>query len=244
MVLFFVTLVAGVHAAKQYRDFTDTQGRTIRGCILAYNEKTGVVSFERSNRRMAKVPFSIFSEKSQQQIISWQIKKYFTSNSSFKVSATRQETKNKRLSKNGERILQRAENASYEITLENKSSTTFKDLKIEYCIYYEQETDGQSTSIPAEEGVLCGSVSDISLPQKSKKSIDSEAVIIYKATLNSDNYYTDSGKSKLNGKVNGIWIRIHTKLPSGEKVIREYSRPDKIAGKYKWAKSSLAVGLN
>lgn len=244
LIVFLAMQVGGAHAAKQYRDFTDTQGRTIRGCVLAYNVKTGVVSFERSNRRTAKVPLSVFSEESQQQIVSWQIKKHFTSNSSFKISATRHETKNEQMSMNGYKTLQRAEDASYKITLENKSKTNFKNIKIEYCIYYEQETSAESTSVPAEKGVLCGSFSDLSIASNSKQTLESDVVIIYKATLNAENYYSTSGKSKLNGEVIGIWMRIHTKLPSGEKVIREYSRPDKIIENHKWAKSSMAVGLN
>lgn len=54
--------------AVTYRDFTDTQGRTIRGRVLKFNFRTKMVTFERENKRLAKVPLSIFSESDQAYI--------------------------------------------------------------------------------------------------------------------------------------------------------------------------------
>ena len=239
--LFFATQIINVYAAKQYQDFTDTQGRTIKGCIVSYNEKTEIVVFERSNKRTAKVSLSIFSKESQAKILSLETKKNFTSKSTFKISATRQETKNKKKSSDGSKYLIRAENANYEIVLENMSNENFNNIKIEYCIYYEQE---ENADADASKGVLCGSISDLSIPKKSKETINTDQIIIFKSSLNLDNYYSMASKSTLNGEILGIWIRVHTKLPSGENAIREYSRPDKILKNKKWRKSSIDVGLN
>lgn len=239
LILFVTAQVVGVHASKQYRDFTDTQGRTIRGCILAYNSNTGVVSFERSNKRTAKVPLSIFSKESQSYIGSWSMRKLFTDDSIFKISAGRKKSKDKKGTSTTIKYIQRSENTHYEILLENRSSMDFKDLKVEYCIYYEQEDSKQSL----DQGVRYGKISNLSMTAKSKKPIATEKIKTYKKELNTSYYYSNRDLTQ-KGEVLGIWIRVHSKLPSGESLIREYSMPDKILESKRWAESSTNVGLN
>ena len=239
LMVFLAMQVTGAHAAKQYRDFTDTQGRTIRGCVLAYNPKTGEVSFERDNRRTAKVPLSLFSEESQNYICSWRMRKLFTDDSFFKISAGRKKSKDKKGTRTTNKYIQRSENTHYEILFENRSSMDFKDLEVEYCIYYEQEDERQAL----RQGVRYGKISNLSISAKSKETVITEKVRTYKKELNTSYYYSDSDITQ-KGEVIGIWVRIHTKLSSGETLIREYSLPDKILESKRWEKSSTRTGLN
>lgn len=233
--------VAGVHAAKQYRDFKDTQGRTIRGCVLAFDSNSGIVTFERDNKRTAKVPLSIFSDEDQQHIRGWKVNQAFLSESYFKISTTRKKEKGKKRFRNNSEV--NPEKTSYEVALENRSAMDFEIPKVEYCIYYEQEELTQE-GMGLEEGVLYGTLAMGTMQAKSKKELLTNAVTTYKRELRSDRYYIGGANSVQRGKVRGIWIRVHAKLPSGKTLTREYSQPDTLCEKKKWASSSIDVGLN
>ena len=76
LVVGLIAVVMGTQAEK-YRDFTDTQGRTIRGRIVAYDATKKIVSFERDNRKTSKVPIGIFSEADQAYLLEWEVLRNF-----------------------------------------------------------------------------------------------------------------------------------------------------------------------
>ena len=59
LVVCLMVVCTVVHAAPQYRDFMDTEGRTIRGRIIAFDGKADIVTIERDTKRTAKVPVAI-----------------------------------------------------------------------------------------------------------------------------------------------------------------------------------------
>jgi hypothetical protein len=244
LIVFLAAQVTGVHAARQYRNFTDTQGRTIRGCVVAYDERSGVVTFERDNRRTAKVPLSIFSEESQNYICSWKINKLFLTDSGFRISVNRRKSKDEKESYQNNRKTRKVEVVHYEILLENRANMELKDLNVEYCIYYEQDQWFDRRKVVVKQGVRCGELSVGTMPSKSKKTLQSEAVKTHKDELSSDRYFLAGESNVQRGKIHGIWIRIHTTLPSGKTLTRNYSVPESLSEKMVWEKSSTNVGLN
>lgn len=130
-----VTSVIGAQAAKQYRDFTDTKGRTIRGCIVSYDATTERVKFERDNRKTSKVPITIFSETDQTYIRGWSVLKDFSTERLFKISVNRKKSDNEEESSTTHNKKKAVEDTHYEILLENRSPSGFNGLELEYRIY-------------------------------------------------------------------------------------------------------------
>lgn len=61
-------MASSIWAAPQYRDFKDSQGRTIRAKVLKFNAHTEMVTIRREGMRASKVPLNIFSEADQSYI--------------------------------------------------------------------------------------------------------------------------------------------------------------------------------
>ena len=242
--VFAVMLVVNGAFAKQYRDFTDTKGRTIRGYVQAFDERSGRVTFERENHRTSKVPITIFSEADQTYIQEWNHAKFFLSKSSFKISASRKKMKDKGESYSGVAWSKKVKNMGYEVVFENRSATQLENLEIKYCIFYEQDDVKDRRTQCTEEGVLCGNFPLNSLPPKCKKSLMTEMVKIFKKELGGDYYYTEDIKNVQSGQIRGIWIRVSMKLSSGEKLTRDYCLPDSLENSKVWMASSINVGMN
>lgn len=142
-------MVLSAGAATQYRDFMD--GRAIRGRVLRYDAKKRAVTMERDNKKVVTVPLSIFSEKDQEYVLTWEFNKVFLSTSSFKIKAKRQSRKDKSY---GTLSSQRkVEACNYEVTLQNRSSSKLNNLTMDYCTFYEQQKHGRGKLV---EGKILG----------------------------------------------------------------------------------------
>ncbi|MEE9369785.1 MAG: hypothetical protein V3V05_13130 [Pontiella sp.] len=198
---------------------------------------------ERDNRKVVTVPLSIFSEADQKYILQWGFNKVFLSESSFKIDAKRKEVKDKDDSYSSTIQAKKVENMGYELVLENRSTAKLENIEIEYCIYYEQERATRGKQL-CEQGVRYEKIEIPYLIPKSKKEIMTEAVKIYKAELDADWIYTSGVKNVQKGKVHGIWVQVHMKLDSGEKISRNFSLPDSLNNNKAWKTSSTYVGMN
>ena len=243
VIIFLAAQVGGVHAVKQYRDFMDTKGRTIRGRILAYNAGSGTVTFERDNKRSSKVPITIFSDADQIYIKEWECSKQFLSNTKLKISAQRKKGKDTDASYSSSVTSKKVELMGYKIVLENRSETSMKDLEVEYCIYYEQD-EVRNRKQHTAEGVFCGSFPRGTIPPKTKVEKLTKMVKIYKRELDSGRIYISDIKNVQKGRVRGIWIRVNMKLSSGEKLTRNYCLPDSLNNSKVWMRSSVRAGMN
>lgn len=246
IVLFFclAAMISGVRAATEYRNFTSTEGKTIRGSIRAYDARTQTVTIELGNKRISKAPITVFSEDDQIYIRDWEIMKNFTAGSAFKVSAKRKRQDNESESSSDYNSKREVTDTYYELILENRSASEMENIELEYCIYYEQEVikaGGES----CDDGVYCGKTTTVSVASRAKTTIKTDAVSIYREELDADWYYGGSGADNVqNGKVHGIWIRVHLKLPSGFNETREFLFPDSISNSRSWKSSSIRAGMN
>ncbi|MDF7802148.1 hypothetical protein P4C99_21935 [Pontiellaceae bacterium B1224] len=231
----------GVVSADEYRDFLSADGKAMRGKVMRYDARSKKVTIQRDTKQLFTVPIRVFSEKDQKYILEWEFNKVFLSDSSFKIDAKRQKVKNK--NDNGSiNSSSKNENTAYEITLQNKSTSTLAGLKLEYCIFYEQDKSG-SKSV-TENGVRYGKLDVPSMRPKSKQELMTEPVTIYTHELDSDWYYTDGRKNKISGDVRGIWVRVNMKTKSGKVITRDFCMPDSLSNSQAWATSSKHVGVN
>lgn len=161
----------------------------------------------------------------------------------FKISAKRKKDVNKEESYQNGYWEKDVDITGYEIALENRSAFELKGLDVEYCIYYEQEEISHRKEV-CNQGAYCGDLSVKFLAPRSEKLLRTGEVTVYKEELDSGAFYTDGRDNVQRGDVHGIWIRVHLKLPSGEKRTREYCLPDSLGNSKAWMTSSIRAGMN
>jgi hypothetical protein len=251
-ILLLMVLATGVQAEKQYRDFTDTQGRTIRGRILSYNKARGEVHLERDNGRTAKVPATIFSEVDREYIEKWNNESGVRSTSRFRVSCNRRAVKNWQEimkgtinytdgSKEHDQVVGKKdfEEVNYEIEFANRNSYPITDLVLEYCIYYEQEALVKNEP-EAQQGILFGSIPIEKLDASEKKTVTTDSAVVFKEETNAS--FLNS--RLLRGDVTGIWTRLYLQTGEEKTLVREEALPDSLPKSRQWATRSKRVGAN
>ena len=231
----------------QYRDFLSKDGKAIRGRVLRYDARKSKVTIERDNRKVFTVPIFAFSDDDQEYILRWELNKVFLDDGDFKIDAKRKkfdEEKGSGSTFYGYSIDSReTETFGYEITLENRSTSPLEGLKVDYCIFYEQENSGNGKTID-EEGVRCGTLDVASLRAKSSKELLTEPVSIYTYELDADWVYADGRDNKISGDVRGVWVRVTKALDNGEVLTRDFCMPDSLSNSKTWTTSSVHVGRN
>lgn len=231
-----------------YRDFLGNNGKSIRAKVLAFDKIRKKVTIQKDSGRTHKVDVGLFSEEDQTYVREWQIAKGFNSESRFKISAKRKQFELDR--KQHVHKYSGVENAQttikqtgYEIRLESRIDTPLKNVAIEYCIYYEQERADCGKQV-TDEGVMRGVLHIDELAPKAKTTLKTDPVKLRKHELNSDWYYYSGAGNKQQGKVVGIWLRVHLPLSNGQRVTRQYSRPDSLKKNRQWSDYSVPVGMN
>jgi hypothetical protein len=249
LIFCLIAVITGAQAEDTYRDFTDTQGRTIRGRVLAYDTARGEVSFERENGRTAKVPVTIFSEADRQYIEKWNNQAGVRSTTRFRISCDRRAVRDWSEKMMGtihysdgsvqhDQVTGKKDFAetNYEIVLVNRNSHPITDLVLEYCIYYQQELmDGAE----AQQGVLFGSVPIEKLDASERRTIETDSVVVFKEETNAEFLYS----RVLNGEVNGICLRLYLKDGDERVLVREVGVPDSIPDSYEWVAQSRPVNI-
>ncbi len=235
-----LSMVSGLWAATQYRDFTSAEGQTMRGRIRAYDARKEIVTIELENKRTKKLPITLFCEADQAYILEYGILKNFLSERFFKVSVE-DDTQNSASDDSIHEIKTTATN--YEILLENCAISELPKLKMEYCIYYEQEVLKGDQEV-CLQGVLFEKTDIVNMAPKSEKILQTKEVLTYRKTLDSGYYYKSGAVEEQKGRVLGIWVRVYMTLSTGEKHMREYYSPSGLKNKREWSTKSVRVGNN
>ena len=249
----FICLMAvafGVRAATQYRDFTSADGKTIKAAVKAYDAQKKIVTIERDNRKTSKVPITVFSEADQEYIERWNNLSGIRSPSKFPISCDRRAIKNwteKQMGtinysdgsseKNQVTGKTHFKETGYEIVFANRNNYAVTDLILEYCIYYEQETQPNRA---AEQGIIFGSVKMEKLTSGERKKIQTTSVVTFK----DENNASFLNARVLKGEVFGIAMRLYLQEGDEKTLIREEAIPDSIPNSHAWSSESRPAGLN
>ena len=243
--IFLGVVCAGAWADDIYRDFTNTQGQTVRARILSFNAKKGIVNIEPENGKGAKIPLSALIEKDQEYVRAWGNAQNFMNKGRFGISVERQREKNEGKSRNQGITEMDVRNVGYDISLENRSDVPLANLLVEYCIFYEQEGfKGNADKLVCEQGVYCSKLDIDLIPARSEKNLQTAEVMVFKEELNSAWEYTSGADNVKHGQVHGLWLRASISLPNGERVYRDYCLPDSLPNSKTWTTKTVAVGLN
>jgi hypothetical protein len=252
-----------VQAATEYRDFTNTEGKVIKGALKVYNSLDNTVTIERANRKTFTVPVTVFSEVDQAYINTWKNQEGVRRSSKFNVSCDRRVVKDwseKHTAEVYDRNTQRLtgdkvevaktdfDEIAYEITLKNSNGYALESLYLEYCIYYEQELalnelKGSSDDVSEEkEGVLYGSIEVGEIAGRKAYTTHTETIVLYKHAQTIET--TEKVPFRLSNKINGIAIRLYVQEGDEKILLREEATPSSVTKKREWVASSIDVGAN
>lgn len=230
-------------ADDSFRVFTDDTGRAISARILKYDARKRTILVQLDNGRQGNIPVPKLSEEDQKYVFAWAQLQDFMDERRFKISAKREKHDNDADSHKGNVQSRDVENMGYEIELENRSDITFLNVKLEYCIFYEQEINTRGGE-DAKQGVYCDSVTVSRMLPKDKKTLQTGNVKIYKEELSSEYHWVDGTDNVQRGEVHGLWLRASIEMDGGEKVIRDFCLPDSIPNSHRWTTHSVNVGMN
>jgi hypothetical protein len=232
-----------VQAAEKYREFKDTQGRTIRGCILAYDEVSGEVRFERDNRRTAKVAIGVFSEADQAYILEWDAAQGFLTDRLLKVTCEKKRVNQRKEEEWGELMYEGGgaaqkelmketsfESVVYDITLQNKNTSELNHLRMEYIVYYEQSEESWEKPV-MEQKIFKDAMSIPLIEGGEKVALSTKPVEVYKDNISQKSWVSGRFRTGGKGDVHGLRARLIMKLPSGNEVTREFTYPDDLSEK-------------
>jgi len=245
LVLFvcLMAMVSGVRAATQYRDFTSVDGKTIRGCIKAYDPAKKTVTIERDNRKTTKASITVFSETDQAYILEWDASKGFLSDSLLKITCSKKrlgqhkdkEVRNVSNTGGGSSEIQLNESIfeeiAYEIQLRNMNKTTLDNMRAVYIIYYEQSEISRNKKPEVEQKYDKEELPIPALDARQNASVTTQSVEVHNDNVNAVNWSDGSVYIGGKGEVHGLRVRLYMKMPSGKEVMREFTYPEKLSGK-------------
>ncbi len=222
-----------------YRDFTSTNGCTIKGVLLDYNAGSQIAAIQREGRtKPCRASITAFCEVDRHYIQAWAQERDFRD--SVKISVRwvdvekRGEIKDKRYDP------QFIKCQACELKLVNPSDTAFVKTEIEYCIFYKQIERSGATRY-SQEGVLCSRFDIGTMTPDSQYDLKTESVMFYDEDRDTS-LFGSSGSSS--GEIEGIWLRLTCSLSSGERVTRDYRIPQNINSYRDWTTNTIAAGLN
>lgn len=222
-----------VRSAEHIYTFTDIQGRSFDGSVMAFDPDEQLVTIRRTDGKTGKMALSRFSEKDGRYISNWVATNDFMNAVGITVKLASDGVQ----PVDGSGVEQVAD-FHYRILVRNESASNFGKVAVEYCIFYRQGERNGNT-IHYDEGTCYG---------KAMVALDSKSSVILKTK--DVRLYSQSGLSTLFGlsenlsdaEIRGIWLRFKTKPPLGAEVVREHRTSDD--ERWTWATYSIAAGRN
>jgi hypothetical protein len=236
-------IVAGVQAATEYRDFTSTDGKVIRGCIKAYDPNTKMVTIERDKKRTAKASITAFCGEDQEYIQAWENAQGFADENLFRIScAEKQIDENKEeirrdltwssgdIEKNFLFNIITRERIAFDFEFRNLNVAPLSGIRMGYKIYYEQSEMTRDRSKPkAEQKHLYKTATLDVVPAKESITFQTKPVEIHEDDINEINSRRGDARQAGKGKVHGIRARFYMTLETGEEIMREICEPTSLS---------------
>jgi hypothetical protein len=222
--------------AEKLRRFSDRDGNSFRGFVTAYDEKTDVVSIRRLDGKRGQANLSVFSDEDQKYIREWGVRDSFLTGITIvpKLNSERNEL----IDGDGDTI-KTLWDVNYELSLENTTSYDFKNVTMEYCIFYRQGTREDETMVYSE-GISHGKSSIEVMKSSEKRRLKTDPIKLYSERGRGTSFGMVDSRAEY--KVRGIWVRLSVQLPNGEVCVRDFRTSDDDF--WKWVPRSHDVGLN
>ncbi len=245
IILFLVCLAVPIAHGREFRIFTDDQGRAIEAKVISHDPVKGNVQLERTDGKRVWVSPGLFSAGDQAYLKEWIAANRVLSDDSLRVSfdKTRVDHVKKGMT-DEERTSEGVESdiICYEITLRNRSRKPIEKIKIEYRYFVETEGD----NIPR------GTLKDVKTGTLTVARIEpGERVMVKTGNLSLDEKFSktavydtrSSGSNQFVGyemdkksedKLLGIWLKMYGPEIDGEPAVRDVSDPEDLQEEVKW----------
>lgn len=235
--------------ASGIRNFLSADGQSsTRGKVLNYDHVHHLVTIQKNNRKKCRVGLECLSEPDQIYVREWGLSNEFSSESKFRITVkqNKAEGDSKDLLHSVTGVLRgktTTREIDYEIILESRMADSLSNVRIEYCIYYEQEGVRYSRQ-ETNEGVEHGILQVGRIEPHAKVSRNTGPIRLQKIVLNGDTDSYSGIKNVQNGRVIGIWVQVHLPLSSGAQVTRHYCKPTRLKEDRVWFDRSVPAGIN
>lgn len=214
-------------AKAEFREFTDTQGRTLTAELISYNALQEQVTIKLKGKGNKTVPVNIFSETDRKYIVSWKQNQDFLKSNKLVVSFNRCKKKNTDNSSSSMGFIRKYYDHSFSIKIENRSPVDFNDIEFEYVIFYSQERHIKDWTDTKEEHGTLYARKAISLPKKSTREIETEKLLLINVS-SEPRHSVISVSPDLKGRVNGIILNLSMKTETSETISRQIKFPENL----------------
>lgn len=235
-----LALISSTWADHANRDFTSTNGCTIKGKLLDFDMEKQIATILREGMTdPSHASIAVFCDTDRQYIRDWAFERDFRE--SLKISvrlidvARHEEIKDKRYDPKFVKC------QAYEVEMKNRSDTEFLSAEVEYCVFYKQIERNGTTCI-GQNGVLCDRIEVGTMAPDSCQDLKTQSITLYDEGGHTTSLFGSDGGSY--GEVEGIWLRVTATLTSGEQVVRNICFPDNLSSCRDWTTTTVSAGLN
>lgn len=221
-----------------YHDFTDTQGRTVKGELIEFITSEEIATIRAESGKDYPIPLLKLCEADRQYVRNWGLVRDFNRILQVVPNLKTYDIPQVDYGKN-----YNADNIKcqgYKIELANVSTTSFHDIEIDYCLFYHQG-NRSARSMIYDEGVQSGKFKIGEVPIGSKQELATKAVLLYDESGPTSLFGRSEGAR---GELVGLWLRIRATLPTGDRLTRDICQPGNLSDCKKWTNHSMHVGLN
>lgn len=233
-------LVIGFFASAGARTFTDTQGRKIEAEVI---EVTGAnVTLRLQSGKSATVPIAKLSEDDRLFIAQWKDKPRADPGDGSNDAPTTPtninnliaiDAKKVRVEKGQKKKVSQGEVTeerwAFAVEVRNKSRVDLEGLKLSYRIYVDPQAS-EKLMLSQTEAFYAHVDTLDKVARGGAIKRNTEEVLLNRIELNADYEFTDGSRSKIEDKLEGIWIKIW----QGNRKVAEFKSNDSTVKKAKW----------
>jgi hypothetical protein len=221
-----------IGAESEYHIFTDLQDRVVTAKIINVDEQRGLVELERENKRHVKVKPSVFIEADQAYIRDWAICSRFMSSSGLRFFGEKEVVEDWSDSP-GTGINREFEKNVYNCELKNGSTVAFVNIKVEYCVYWVQESQQNGEEQRLEQD-YSGRYEIPRIEPRSSAKFQTTPVTLVCQSLQGGYYYREGGSDRQNSKMKGVWVKVSMTPANGKTISREFGEPASVMKHQVW----------
>lgn len=240
--LIILCLLPKTLRAEEFREFTNSAGKTIKASVIAATATDVTLKMEDGRQMTGGVSF--FSESDREYIEGWRKANPATIAYAFDVTLTRKREERRKTTEGNKVIVY--ESWKYDVKVENKSKSgsagvTTSGLELRYNIAktakaIAMQANALNDGMAPSGGLLvkAGSAKLGNIEYLRSVQIQTDAVPVTHSELAPGWYYADGSKDENNDELEGIWIQI----VEGDKVLFEKKLGSKAAADAKWVSPS------
>lgn len=218
------TVRATESAEREYREFTDVEGRTIRASITRATREE--VWIRREDGAEFRLGIERFSERDRKFIKEWRLLDAMQRPRSIEVSA-RQYSED-RVIRNRPSMRIRNESAGYEVTVRNNMPDAVEDLRVEYRLFFRKGTTDDPIGVSREMRRARGDDWVEKILPRDEVSFKTQTVTL--ETRERPSTYTGRLPRRVTDDLAGIWLRFY----KDDRQVFEFAHPASLAEREEW----------